>query len=192
MVAIDGRQARTLWTGLGLGSLAIFSGVVLLLVTGLREEALRDGLRVKAESVIETVYHEGGREAAKTTTDGAFLLCVRAQQAFVAYGVLTLVLTTVGLIFGRNLATLRLGTIFIGIGAILHPAHLLVAGWLAPSLGSTALAIDRVQWLAQVGAWSLVGGSLFVMCDLMVSAWQCRNRKSSQPATLNSLVSERL
>jgi len=129
---------------------------------GIGEDAMKKNLKASAESVLETKY-QSDEAAMKKTLDKSW---VYFQRAHLHLGVIG----TAALIQSLLLAFLNMPawikswvSIMLGLGSIGYGSFWLLAGLIAPGLGSTGAAKDSLRWLGQPSAALCILGTAGVL-----------------------------
>jgi hypothetical protein len=157
--------------GIILAMIAILFGGSLGLSFGCCEHSLKDYLKNEAASVLETKY-KGDQAKADKVSKKSWVYFKRAHFHSQTMGVITIVFAFI--VAGLKLAPkIQMGvSILSGFGSLGYGIFWLMAGALAPSMGSTGVAKEAVGLIAQVsGASFFLSGVAvlgFVVYNLLI------------------------
>ncbi len=137
--------------GIVLALVAILLGISMGLGFGCCEDSIKSKFKSDAYEVLDTVY-KGSKSKAKRIASSSWSYMKRAHFHSQTMGVISLVfsLLVAGLKFAPRW---QLGvSIFSGFGALGYGLFWLLAGVIAPSMGSTSAAQNALELLAQASA----------------------------------------
>lgn len=154
---------RVVRWGVLLSLLTIFFGFALGGLFGGIEDTLKGRLKSSAAAVLDTAY--GGDEAkAKAVVDKSWIYLQRAHLHGGAIGVVSLAAAMVLASLRRPGARIRAAlAIALGAGGLGYSVYWLIAGFLAPGMGSTGAAKESLVVLAYPSAGALLLGLLAVV-----------------------------
>ena len=142
---------KPLLPGATLALLAILFGFLLGGTFGAAEYSIKEQLRSSADAVFDTVY-EGNEGQRDKVLSKSWSYLKRAHLHGGAIGSAALAsIVFLGLLGGVGTLE-RLSSLTFGGGALLYSVFWLVAGFTAPSLGSTGEAKEALSFLAIPGA----------------------------------------
>ncbi|MDT8445299.1 MAG: hypothetical protein RRB13_00215 [bacterium] len=148
---------REMRIGTMLALLSLIYGFSLGIYFGVFEDDIKAGLRDDAQAVFEQVYHSDQSKMDKILGK-SWTYIKRAHFHATGMGTTALVLI-LGLALVPVERKLRSLTAFLlGFGALFYPLCWMLAGRLAPSLGSTGAAKANLSWLATPSATMSVLG----------------------------------
>ncbi|MDQ8159280.1 MAG: hypothetical protein P3C09_07245 [Gemmatimonadota bacterium] len=116
-------------------------------VFGLNEDLIKSRLSDAAAAVSATVYN-GDQAAAKAVLDKSWAYMQRAHLHAGGLGAAALGLTPLVVMLDVRTMWTRLISLGLGAGALGYSVFWLLAGFRAPSLGSTGAAKESLAWLA--------------------------------------------
>ena len=152
-------QLRVVRWGLMLSILAIFAGFSLGGAFGAAEDSLQQFLHAQGEGVLATVYN-GDTAQLDATVSKAWNYFLRAHMHAGGIGAAALSLNLLLAFLNTPIITRKLCSLALGVGALGYPLFWLLAGIMAPGLGSTGAAKDSLEWLAVPSAGCLLLGVL--------------------------------
>jgi predicted transporter len=150
-------RLRALMPGILLALAAIAFGFGLGIAFGAAEHDLKDHLQGSAEAVLESVY-AGDASKAEPVVKKSWSYFKRAHLHANALGTTALVASLLLALLGPPGLLARLSSFGLGFGALFYGAYWLIAGLLAPELGSTSAAKESLAWLAIPSAGACVLG----------------------------------
>jgi hypothetical protein len=151
--------------GLALAMFAILFGGLMGLGFGCCEDSFKDKFKKDAISVLDEKY-EGDAKKTEKVLVKSWVYMKRAHLHSQTMGVISIVLSLVvaGLRFSPFIQT---GISFLsGLGSIGYGLYWFLAGFLAPSMGSTGIAKETVGLIAQVSAGSFFISVVGLFCML--------------------------
>ena len=151
--------------GLAFAMLAILFGGLMGLGFGCCEDSFKDKFKEDATSVLKEKYNGDQKKADKVSAK-SWVYMKRAHLHSQTMGVISIVLSliAVGLGFSPNLQT---GISFLsGLGSIGYGLFWFLAGFLAPSMGSTDTAKEILGLLAQISTGSFFISVVGLFCLL--------------------------
>lgn len=149
--------------GVGIAMLAILFGGSMGLSFGCCEDFYKKTFKDNANAVLEEKYNNDKSKADKVKKK-SWIYMKRAHLHSLTMGVISIVLSLVvaGLAFPPSL---QFTVSFLsGLGALGYGLFWMIAGFLAPGLGSTAIAKDTIGLLAQASALSFMIASITLFC----------------------------
>ena len=149
--------------GLALAMLSILFGGLLGLSFGCCEDFYKDTFKENANSVLEEKYKNDQSKANKVTKK-SWVYMKRAHLHSLTMGVISIVLSLIaaGLAFPPIIQT---SIAFLsGLGSIGYGIFWLLAGFLAPSMGSTGTAKETVGLLAQASTLFFMIAAIGLFC----------------------------
>ena len=149
--------------GVGIAMLAILFGGSMGLSFGCCEDFYKKAFKDDANAVLEEKYNKDKNKADKVTKK-SWVYMKRAHLHSLTMGVISIVLSLVvaGLAFPP---LLQFTVSFLsGLGALGYGLFWMIAGFLAPGLGSTSIAKDTIALLAQVSALSFMIAAITLFC----------------------------
>ena len=156
-------RLRPLAPGLLLALLAVAFGFGLGAAFGAAEDALKDGLAMSGEAVLESAY--GGDEAAMTkVVKKSWVYYKRAHLHANALGTTALASILLIALAGRPGRLEQAGAVAFGAGSLLYGVFWLLAGMRAPGMGSTGAAKESLGFVA-------IPGSALCMIGLGIVLW---------------------
>ena len=169
-VPFDSATLRAVVPGLMLAVATILFGFFLGVIFGLNEEAITNRLSASAALVRDTVYR--GDDAPITAVlDKSWRYMQRAHLHAGSLGVAAAVLMLIVVALGVQTRVAQLVSLALGVGSLGYSVFWLVAGFLAPGLGSTGAARESLSWLAIPSSGLMVAGTVAVMALLVQSRW---------------------
>jgi hypothetical protein len=139
--------------GLALAMMAILFGGSMGLGFGCCEDSFKGTFKENSTAVLADKY-KGDQSLADKVSKKAWVYMKRAHLHALTMGVISIVFSLVaaGLVFP---ARLQIGiSILSGLGSLGYGVFWLIAGFLAPGMGSTGAAKEAIGLLAQVSAVS--------------------------------------
>jgi hypothetical protein len=124
-------------------------------VFGLNEDLIKSRLSDAAAAVNATIYH-GDQAAVKSVLDKSWVYMQRAHLHAGGLGASALGLTLLVVLLQTSLWRTRLISLGLGAGGLGYSIFWLLAGFRAPSLGSTGAAKESLAWLAIPASGSVV------------------------------------
>jgi hypothetical protein len=157
--------------GVAFALIAILLGISLGLGFGCCEDSIIDKFKKDSTEVLDTVY-KGSQKKANRIVNKSWNYMIRAHLHSQTMGVISLAfsLLVAGLKFAPRW---QLGiSIFSGLGALGYGSFWLLAGFLAPRMGSTGAAKDAIELLAQgsAGCFFISAIVLFVLLGMRMFA----------------------
>lgn len=137
-------------------------------VFGLNEELIKSRLSDAAAAVSATVYH-GDQAAAKAVLDKSWVYMQRAHLHAGGLGASALGLTLLVVLLQTSLGRTRLISLGLGAGGLGYSIFWLLAGFRAPSLGSTGAAKESLAWLAIPASGAVVISTVAVAALLVMA-----------------------
>lgn len=150
---------KPMLAGLVLSLAAILFGFTLGGLFGGAEAALEGRLEASGAAALEAVY-KGDAAAKDAVVKKSWTYLQRAHLHGGAIGTAALASSTLLVVLGRVGPLAQLSSAAFGLGAVLYPAFWLLAGFLAPGLGSTGAAKEALKFLAVPGAGLTLFGAL--------------------------------
>jgi hypothetical protein len=140
---------------------SVLFGFILGAVFGIAEDSLKSHLLESSENVFISVYQNNQEEREKVLQK-SWIYIKRAHLHAGAIGGTALggIACMVLLTGARVGALCGLSSLFFGVGGLLYGLFWLLAGFEAPSFGSTALAKEAYSYIAISGAGSVILGAL--------------------------------
>ncbi|MDP7422014.1 MAG: hypothetical protein QGH40_09040 [bacterium] len=126
----------TLLYGFGLGG-----------VFGLFEDDIKGHLKTKAGQVLSTTYN-GDASQLKKVTDKSWTYFKRAHVHAIGLGTASLGLIFFVLFLGIDRRLKSITALCLGLGSLGYSFFWMLAGLVAPGMGSTGLAKESLKWLA--------------------------------------------
>ena len=151
--------------GLALAMIAILFGGAMGLGFGCCEDSFKDTFKENAAAVLAEKYN-GDQSLADKVSKKAWVYMKRAHLHSQTMGVISIVFSLVaaGLLFPPRL---QMGiSILSGLGSVGYGMFWLIAGFLAPGMGSTGASKDSIGLLAQVSAASFYIAAIMLFCTL--------------------------
>jgi hypothetical protein len=175
-MSIDARAVRAVLPGLLLAVLTMLLGFALGVVFGLNEEAITSRLAASAAAVRDSVYH-GDDAAIKAVLAKSWAYMQRAHLHAGSLGVAAAVLTLCVVLAGASARVCGALSTGLGAGGLGYSVFWLIAGFRAPSLGSTGAAKESLKWLA------MPSSGLVVVCTVATAVVLVRSiaRRRSSP-----------
>jgi len=149
--------------GLAFAMLSILFGGSMGLGFGCCEDYFKNSFKNDADSVLETKYDNDQSQASKVVKK-SWVYMKRAHLHSLTMGVISIVMSllAVGLAFPPLLQTAI--SFLSGLGSIGYGLFWLLAGFLAPSMGSTGMAKETVGLLAQVSTLAFMIAAISLFC----------------------------
>ncbi len=144
--------------GLVMALVAAWSGLVLGGIFGGLEPQAHELLADRARDVTQTVY-AGNAEAAAAGEKIGWTFWRRAHVHASAMGTTALAFMVVISLLPAGAMMRRAAAYALGVGAIGYPCFLVLAGWLAPVIGTSMATKERCAWLAIPSAGAYLIGS---------------------------------
>jgi hypothetical protein len=135
-------------------------------VMGIEEEALKAGLRTDAAAVRATIYVDDDQKI-QAVLAKSWTYFKRAHLHGGALGTFALALTLVLALFPGRLLMRRIFAFGASLGALGYGLSWLLAGLLAPGLGSTTAAKESVAWLAMPSAGLIIVASAAAIVSVL-------------------------
>ncbi|PIR01749.1 MAG: hypothetical protein COV66_00100 [Nitrospinae bacterium CG11_big_fil_rev_8_21_14_0_20_45_15] len=159
--------------GVALALISILLGISLGLGFGCCEDTIVDKFKKDSTEVLDTVY-DGSQKKANRVVNKSWNYMIRAHLHSQTMGVISLVfsLLVAGLKFAPRW---QLGiSIFSGLGALGYGTFWLLAGFLAPRMGSTSASKNAIELLAQgsAGCFFVSAIVLFALLGMRMFAFQ--------------------
>jgi hypothetical protein len=151
--------------GLALAMIAILFGGAMGLGFGCCEDSFKDTFKENAAAVLADKYN-GDQSKADKVAKKAWVYMKRAHLHSQTMGAISIVFSLVaaGLLFPPRL---QMGiSILSGLGSLGYGLFWLLAGFLAPGMGSTGAAKEAVGLLAQISAASFYVAAIALFCML--------------------------
>lgn len=150
-------RLRPMAPGVLLALLAIAFGFGLGGAFGAAEDLLKGQLAASADAVLDSVY-AGDADAAKAVTGKSWTYFKRAHLHANALGTAALASILLLALLGTPDRIARGSSLLFGLGALVYGVFWLLAGIVAPGMGSTGAAKESLQWLAIPGSGMCVLG----------------------------------
>ncbi len=150
-------RLRPLAPGVLLALASIAFGFGLGVAFGAVEDDLKDHLHASAQAVLESVY-AGDEAQAKPVVKKSWTYFKRAHLHANALGTTALAASLLLALLGPPGVLARLSSFGLGAGALFYAAYWLLAGLMAPGLGSTSAAKESLAWLAIPSSGACVAG----------------------------------
>jgi hypothetical protein len=150
-------RLRPLAPGIGLALASIAFGFGLGVAFGAVEDDLKDHLHASAQAALESVY-AGDEAQAKPVVKKSWTYFKRAHLHANALGTTALAASLLLALLGPPGVLARLSSFGLGAGALFYAAYWLLAGLMAPGLGSTSAAKESLAWLAIPSSGACVAG----------------------------------
>ena len=149
--------------GVILALLSVLYGGLLGLGFGCCEDSFKKSFKDDAAAVLEEKYNNDQGKAGKMVKK-SWVYMKRAHLHSLTMGVISIVLSLVAasLAFSPKLQTGI--SLLSGFGAVGYGLFWLLAGFLAPGMGSTAMAKETVGLLAQVSTLSFMIAAISLFC----------------------------
>ena len=144
-------RLRPLAAGLLLSLLAVAFGFGMGGAFGAAEDVLKDGLKSRGEAVLETAY-DGDETAMNKVVSKSWSYYKRAHLHANALGTTALAAIVVISLLGKPGRLEQVGAFSFGAGSLLYGVYWLLAGSLAPGLGSTGAAKESLAFVAIPGS----------------------------------------
>jgi hypothetical protein len=125
--------------------------------------------------VSATVYHDDPA-AAKAVLDKSWAYMQRAHLHAGGLGAAALGLTLLVVMLGTREMWTRLISLGLGAGALGYSVFWLLAGFRAPSLGSTGAAKESLAWLAIPSSGAVVIGTVATAALIMMALARRKTR----------------
>jgi len=170
---------RAALPGMLLAVATLLFGFGLGIVFGLNEDLIRDRQRAAASAVLATAY-QGDAAKVQPVLDKSWAYMQRAHLHAGSLGTAALAMTVVVLLLGASRALTRAVALALGAGGLGYSIYWLLAGFLAPGLGSTGAAKESLAWLAMPSSGAFAAAAA-VVGALCVAAL-LRGRPAVQPA----------
>ena len=166
---------RPVRLGLLLSTLTILFGFGLGIAFGLKEDAIKDNIKARAEAVMDTAYvtADGSFDQAKfkAVTAKSWIYIKRAHLHANGIGTAALVMCLLLSLATRTRPTFRgIAAFLLGIGGLGYAAFWLLAGLTAPTLGSPHEAKEALAWLAIPTSGAAVVGAVLTLLFLLRNA----------------------
>jgi hypothetical protein len=168
--------------GLALGMIAILFGGAMGLGFGCCEDSFKDTFKENAAAVLTEKYN-GDQSLADKVSKKAWVYMKRAHLHSQTMGVISIVFSLVaaGLLFPPRL---QMGiSILSGLGSLGYGMFWLIAGFLAPGMGSTGTAKEAIGLLAQLSAASFYIAAIMLFCTLGYRVFFQNTEGSKNPQT---------
>lgn len=167
-------RLRDVRWGLALSLLTIFFGFTLGGLFGAAEDTMKGRLQANADAVLDRVYG-GDVTKAKPVVDKSWSYLKRAHLHGGAIGSVALASSLLLAALRRPRRQIRAVTAgALGASGLAYAAFWLLAGFRAPSLGSTGAAKESLAWIGFPSAGLLLAGLaavlVFVCLDLFTPA----------------------
>jgi len=156
--------------GLSFSLLAVFLGFLLGGVFGGFEDALKTGLQMRGEAVLQTVYESDSSRLDKVL-EKSWVYFKRAHMHAAGIGTASLSASLLLSSLGGAVALRAVLSGALGLGALGYSSFWLLAGLRAPALGSTGLAKESLTFLAVPSAASLLLGFLLTLGLTIWTFW---------------------
>ena len=157
---------RVVWLGLALSVLTILFGQGMGIVFGLNEEAIKSRLKNSAMGVRESAY-KGDDAAMKVVLDKSWTRMIRAHLHAGAMGTTAFAfIVFLGLVRPPHKVAVAV-SVSLGAGGLGYSVYWMLAGFLAPGLGSTSAAKETLEWLAIPSSGVFVLASVAVLVLLV-------------------------
>jgi len=150
-------RLRPLAPGILLAFASIAFGFGLGIAFGAAEDDLKDHLHASAQAVLESVY-AGDESQAGSVVGKAWTYFKRAHLHANGLGTTALAASLLLALLGPPGVLARLSSFGLGAGAFFYSAYWLIAGLMAPELGSTSAAKESLTWLAIPSSGACVAG----------------------------------
>ena len=149
--------------GLAFAMSSILFGGLLGMSFGCCEDIYKDTFKKNANSVLKEKYNNNQGKVNKVLKK-SWVYMKRAHLHSLTMGVISIVFSfiTVGLAFPPLLQTGI--SLMSGLGSIGYGLFWLLAGFLAPGMGSTGLAKEKIGLLAQVSTLSFMIAAVGLFC----------------------------
>lgn len=150
--------------GITLALIAILFGGTLGLSFGCCEHDIKDLLKSRSDAVLAQKYN-GDTAAADKVVSKSWIYFKRAHFHSQTMGVISIVFSLI-VAFLRLNPRFQLGvSILSGLGSLGYGIFWLIAGFLAPAMGSTGAAKETVALIAQAsgGAFFVAGAGVFTL-----------------------------
>lgn len=152
-------RLRPYWVALLLGMMTLLYGFGIGIAFGAGEQAMKDSLTARANTVLEQKYGSDQTKA-QAAVSKSLTYVKRAHLHAGGLGTASLVLILLlALACPANHAT-RAMAVMLGAGALGYSVYWLVAGFAAPALGGTGAAKEAYAWLAMPSAGAIVLSTL--------------------------------
>ena len=154
--------------GLILAVLAMLFGFGLGALFGASEATIKDKLKADGEAVITTIYKGDTAEMDKVVSKSwAYMLRAHLHGGVLGIGAVAMIMLIAFSNAGSTEA--KITSIALGAGALLYGLFWMMAGFKAPSVGSTGLGKEAYRWLAWPGSGAYILATLNVLRILIMS-----------------------
>ena len=155
--------------GLVLAVLAMLFGFGLGALFGASEDTIKDKLKGDAEAVKTEVYKNDTAEMDKVVSKSwAYMLRAHLHGGVMGIGAVAMILLVAFSTAGSTEA--KITSIALGAGALMYGLFWMMAGFKAPSVGSTGLGKEAYRWLAWPGSGAYILATLNVL-RLVLMRW---------------------
>ncbi len=157
--------------GLCLGMVSILYGFVLGGAFGLSEKAIKNHLNQSGKTVIDSVY-KGNTAVKDAVVAKSWDYLKRSHLHGGAIGVAAIGVILAMIVLCKPTLWVGLCSVAFGSGALLYSLFWLLAGLIAPSMGSTGAAKEALSFIAVPGAGltllGLTGALILVVKDTLI------------------------
>ena len=171
----DDEVLRAALPGLLCAVATLLFGYGMGVVFGLNEDLIKSRLADAAAAVSATVYNDDPA-AAKAVLDKSWAYMQRAHLHAGGLGAAALGLTLLVVMLGTRAMWTRLISLGLGAGALGYSVFWLLAGFRAPSLGSTGAAKESLAWLAIPSSGAVVIGTVATAALIMMALARRKTR----------------
>lgn len=160
--------------GILLSLLTLLYGYGLGMVFGGAEEALKGKLSAGGATWVEAQVQSGKERAAAESASAkvvekSWMYMKRAHLHANGLGTSALAMITLLAFLGVGANRLRFTALALGVGALGYSTFWMIAGFMAPGLGSTGEAKEALTFMAGPSALLCVGGLLSVLAAVVTS-----------------------
>ena len=155
--------------GLILAVLAMLFGFGLGALFGASEDTIKDKLKADGEAVKTEIYKSDTAAMEKVVSKSwAYMLRAHLHGGVMGIGAVAMILLVAFSNAGTTEA--KITSIALGAGALLYGLFWMLAGFKAPSLGSTGAAKEVYAWVAWPGSGAYILATLNVL-RLVIMNW---------------------
>jgi len=158
--------------------LTLLFGFGLGIVFGANEDMVKSRLKASAAAVRETVYRSDD-VAIKAVLDKSWVYMQRAHLHAGGLGATAVCLILLVSLLGTSPGWTRAISLGLGVGGLGYSLYWMLAGFRAPSLGSTGAAKESLDWLAIPSSGAVLVATVAVAVLLVAAI--VRPRQQAQP-----------
>ncbi len=175
---------RAASVGLTLAIVTILFGQGMGIVFGINEDVIKSRLQSDAAKVQGTIYKDD-KVAAKAVVDKSWNYMQRAHLHAGGMGTTAVALIAVLCLVGTSRRAMFIISVALGAGGLGYSVFWMWAGFIAPALGSTAVAKESLKWLAMPSSGGFVVATVAVLIMVLLRIFADQRNNRSHENTVN-------